>query len=388
MDESKKADAKVIFALTLVHFTGDFYSSFIHPLLPVLMEKYALSLTQVGLLAGLTRILAFIVQPASGYVADHHRTRLFILGGPLLAMLFIPLVGVASNFYLLLVFIAFGAIGQSMFHPTAAGMISTYAGRHFGFSMSIFNMGGTISYGFGPLFIAFVVQTYGLEASPWTMIVGVPLMFVLFKSVPLPQVESREDAGLIGSIRETLGGVWKEVALIWTVAVVRSFVGQSFLTFVPVMYTQEGHSLIAVGILISLFTMAGAVSGLLAGHLSDRCGYKPIFIITHLLTVPCLYLLLILPGNWVLLGAFLGGFFVMSTMPLSVAWAQEMAPRGRSMVSSLMMGLAFGTGGLMTPLTGKLADLYTIRSVLGVLTLVPLLSVLLIYFVPERKARA
>ncbi len=50
MTERTKTDVKVIFALTLIHFTGDFYVSFVSPLLPVFVDKFALSLAQVGLI--------------------------------------------------------------------------------------------------------------------------------------------------------------------------------------------------------------------------------------------------------------------------------------------------------------------------------------------------
>ena len=48
------------------------------------------------------------------------------------------------------------------------------------------------------------------------------------------------------------------------------------------------------------------------------------------------------------------------------------------MASSLMMGLAVGMGGLLTPVTGKLADIFTIRPVLAALAIIPLLTVVLI----------
>jgi len=96
----------VFISLTLVHFTGDVYSSFISPLLPVFFDKFSLSLTQVGFLAGVSRFLAFIVQPSAGYLADRYSTRFFILGGPLLAIVFIPLVGYATSFWTLILFIA------------------------------------------------------------------------------------------------------------------------------------------------------------------------------------------------------------------------------------------------------------------------------------------
>lgn len=385
MTEELKTDIKVIFVLTLVHFVGDFYMSFVTPLLPVFVEKFSLTLTQVGLITGISRFLAFIVQPPVGYIADHYRTRAFVLGGPLLAIAFIPLVGLAPSFIVLIILISLGSIGSSMFHPASAGMVSAYAGRNFGFSMSIFNAGGTIAFGLGPLFITYFVGLYGLGASPFTMILGLAIMALLFRIVPLPKGEGLKNLGFFSSIKEVLGAVWKSIALIWVVMVLRSFVGQSFLTFIPVLLGKEGYSLVSIGAIVSLFTIAGAISGLLAGRLSDRFGYKPIFFATHGLATPSLYLLVFLTGKWVYLGVFLAGFFVLATMPLGVAMAQELAPRGRSMVSSLMMGFAFGAGGMMTALTGKLADLFSIRPVLASLAIIPLLTTGLIALIHESK---
>jgi len=123
---------KVIFALTLVHFTGDFYSSFTAPLFPVFMEKLNLSLAQIGFIAGLNRFLAFIVQPTVGYLADRYQNRLFILGGLFLTVVFIPLSGLAPSFWPLLGLICVGSVGSSMFHPSVAGMVPLYSGRRTG----------------------------------------------------------------------------------------------------------------------------------------------------------------------------------------------------------------------------------------------------------------
>jgi FSR family fosmidomycin resistance protein-like MFS transporter len=376
---------KIMFALTLVHFIGDFYNSFITPLLPLFISKYSLTLAQAGMIAGLSRFLAFIVQPPVGYLADRHPTRFFALGGPLLVMVFIPLAGIAPTFWILLVCVSLGSIGSSMFHPTVAGMVSRYAGRNLGFSMSIFVMGGTLSFGIGPLFISWFVKNFGLGAMPLTTIIGLVVMVYLFKTVPLPVVEGLKDYGLWGSIREVFGAVWKPVVLIWLVMALRAFVAQSFLTFMPVLFAKEGYQLISIGSLVSLFTVAGAISGMVAGHMADRIGYKPVFIAAHALTMPCMLLLLYARGNWVFPASFMTGFFLMATLPLGVALVQKLAPRGKSMASSLMTGLAFGVGGMLTPLTGLLADLYSIRTVLGTLVVVPLVTILLIWLMPSES---
>jgi FSR family fosmidomycin resistance protein-like MFS transporter len=165
--------------------------------------------------------------------------------------------------------------------------------------------------------------------------------------------------------------------------VLRAVVGQSFITFAPVLMVQEGYSLVAAGGIFALFTAAGTFSGLLAGHLADRIGFKPVFLTFHALMTPALLLLMSSRGSWIYLGAFAAGFMVLATMPLGVAMAQQIAPRGRSMVASLMMGLAYGLGGLFTPVVGAFADAFGVRPVLMAISFLPPVTVVLILLFPK-----
>lgn len=380
---SSKTNMRVIFALTLVHFTGDFYSAFTTPLFPLFVDKMGLSLTQVGVIAGISRFLAFIVQPSAGYLADRYPSRLFSIGGLALAVVFIPLCGVASGFWTLLAVIALGSLGSSMFHPAVTGMVPVYAGPRAGLSMSIFNTGGTFAFGVGPLFITWYAVRFGLGAVPLTMVFGLAVTAYLYLTLPAPLVETTGAKGFLATVRESLGPAWKSIALIWLVMVLRALTGQSFMTFMPLLFVQEGYSLVSAGLIFALFTVAGTISGLVAGSLSDRIGPKPIFLFAHVLMTPVLLLFLQMRGNWVYPGALLAGGFVLATLPLGVVMAQTLAPRGRSMVASLMMGFAFGLGGIMAPLIGRLADLYSIRTVLTWAAWVPVLTVVLIARFPR-----
>ena len=100
---------------------------------------------------------------------------------------------------------------------------------------------------------------------------------------------------------------------------------------------------------------------------------------------PALWLLLQLDGNWVYLGAVIAGSFVLAPLPLGVTMAQTIAPKGRSMVASIMMGFAYGLGGAISPLVGRLADVFTIRPVLTVMTIIPLLVIPVIILFPTVK---
>lgn len=386
-EQIKSANIKIIFILTLVHFFGDFYSSFATPLIPVFVEKFSLTMAQVGLITGIIRFLAFIIQPSVGYFADRYQTRSFALGGLFLTIFFIPLSGIAPTYFLLTLVLAIGATGSSMLHPSVTGMIPAYAGRNTGFSMSVFNTGGTLAFGVGPIFIAWFVYKYGLSAMPATMIIGMAAMIFLYRVVPVPISEGLRYSGFIGSMKEILGKVWKPIFLIWAVMVLRAVIGQSFLTFIPVLLSTKGYSLISIGSIISIFIVAGTASGLVAGFLSDRIDFKKIFFVAHVLMTPALLLFLYAKGNWVYSGAFLAGLFVLATMPLGVVMAQELAPKGRSMVASLMMGLAYGLGGAFSPLTGKLADIFSIQTMLFNMAFIPLLTLGLIFFFPNIREK-
>ncbi len=382
---SDKADIKIIFALTLFHFTGDFYSAFTLPLLPVFVDKLALTLTQVGIITGVMRFLAFVVQPLVGYFADRYPTRLYAFGGLFLTAIFIPLSGIAPSFYLLVLLLAIGSAGSSIFHPSVTGMVPLFSGRQAGFSMSVFNTGGTLAFGVGPVFITWLVARYGLEAMPVTSLIGLSILVVLYRMIPPVEAELASGSGFLKSIQETLGEVWQAIVLIWLVMVLRAVTGQAFLTFMPVHLARKGHSLVAIGTVTALFVVAGTVSGLLAGYFSDKIEHKSIFYVAHALMIPALLIFLHSPGDWVYVGAFAAGFFVMATLPMGVVMAQQLAPRGRSMVASLMMGFAYGLGGLVSPLTGNLADTYSIETVLTCAAFLPLISLVLIYFFPRME---
>ena len=383
VDSTIKTHWKILIAISLVHFSGDFYSSFINPLYPVFMENLGLTLAQVGFLSGVSRFLMFIVQPLSGYWADRHPSRSFILIGLLMPILFIPLTGLTTGFYGLLLCIIMGSTGSSLFHPPATGMVPLYAGRKSGLAMSVFNTSGTLAFGVGPIFITWYVTRFSPRAMPVTMVLGLLIWMYFYYVIPKPQGEDMAQYGFFETIRQTLGGVWQPILLIWIVMVMRALVGQSLMTFMPVIWVQRGHSIVSAGILFSIFTISGTLAGILCGHLSDRMGYKRILWITHGLMTPLLLMFLLVPGKWIYPATMLAGGFNMASLPLGVVMAQKIAPKGRSMVASLMMGLAFGTGGVMSPVVGKLGDIFNIQSVLMILVCIPIFSLIPIYFIPE-----
>jgi FSR family fosmidomycin resistance protein-like MFS transporter len=213
-------------------------------------------------------------------------------------------------------------------------------------------------------------------------------MLTILKFIPKPEPQNTAGLNFWDSLKDSFAPVWKQIALLWIILVLRSFIDQSISTYLSFYYDRSGYSQVAIGFVIALIEVGGALSGLFCGYFADRLkSYKPLFYMSYLIACPILLLQLHASGIWVFINAFLAGSFIMATMPLGVAWAQQLAPKGRSMVSSLMMGLAWGVGGMLTPITGKFADLYGIKTALFFVAFMPLISLILIYGLPKEKSQ-
>ena len=205
MIETTHINKKAIFALFLIHFIGDFFQSFIRPLLPVMANKFELSLAQVGLITGIATFMAFLIQPLFGYLADRYKTRLILLVGSFVGAICIPMVGIAPYFWIVLVLIGLGSISSAIYHPTAAGMVSVYAGPRTGFAMSIFGLGGTLGFTLGPIVCSGYVTLMGLQRLPILTIFGLLVFVILFIMIPATEGDGHSRSDFFGTLKESLG---------------------------------------------------------------------------------------------------------------------------------------------------------------------------------------
>ncbi|HWV93901.1 MAG TPA: hypothetical protein VNZ24_06270, partial [Vicinamibacterales bacterium] len=102
-------------------------------------------------------------------------------------------------------------------------------------------------------------------------------------------------------------------------------------------------------------------------------------------SVPFLMIAPMLNGALFIFVLAVGGFLLQSTLPVNVTFAQLLAPISAATVSSLMMGFAWGTGGLTVPLVGMMADRVGIERALVVMSAMPLVAALLAVSLPSRN---
>ena len=95
---------------------------------------------------------------------------------------------------------------------------------------------------------------------------------------------------------------------------------------------------------------------------------------------------LLVPGPAALVFLTLGGFFLGSTLPVNITYAHAIAPVATGTVSSLMMGVAWGIGGLAVPLVGLAGDSVGLGPALTVVALLPAVAAVLTLRLRERAS--
>src|SRR5262245_18844557 len=97
--------------LSVAHFAVDAYSSFLSPLLPLIVSRLHLSLGSVGTLFALLAFTSSLSQPLFGMWADRLRRPWFVALGPLVAATFMSAVGLTGSFTALAAVVMLGGLG-------------------------------------------------------------------------------------------------------------------------------------------------------------------------------------------------------------------------------------------------------------------------------------
>jgi len=365
--------------MALAHMMVDGYGNILAPLLPLLITRLDLTLAAAGTMTMLFQLSASVAQVGFGHLADRWRPRLLVMAGPVLSVAVLSFVGLATTPMMLAIILILGGLGGAAFHPPAATLAHKLGGSRPGLAMSIYISGGTLGFSLGPLMFAPFAQRFGME---WTPVLALPgLLVIAFFLARVPRFEwtSPGSQGL-----RALVPYAKPLGLLYTIVVLRTMTSIAFATFLPVLLTRRGHSVAAAGVVVAVFLFASGVGGFFGGPAADRWGPRRVIAWSLVLATPFLFVAPLLDGAPFILALAVGGFFLQSTLPVNVVFGQALAPVSAATVSSLMMGFAWGTGGMTVPLTGYVADRIGIAPTLVVLSLVPLVAAALALPLPAR----
>jgi MFS transporter, FSR family, fosmidomycin resistance protein len=368
--------------VTWGHLLNDCYGSFLAPVLPLLIDKLSLSLAMASGLASITSISSAVFQPLYAIASDRIRGRFFIVVGPLLSTVCMSLIGVAPNAWLLGLLLLLAGVGSSAFHPQAVAAAGTVSGERKGFGISVFIFGGSVGFAIGPLAIIGAVHLWGLEHSYYAMVPG--LISVLLLGIFLQVPSGSSDRSRILSLTAAFKGTHTSMALLFAIAVIREVTRLAVVTFLPILLAQQGRSLVAGGITLALFSMGGALGGMIGGSLSDTWGRKAVILGSGLLCVPFLYGMFYTEGLLSMICLVLASGTLSGANSVIIAFAQELVPSRAGTASSLVMGFGWGVAGVFLIAFGSLADVISVPRALDIAATLPLLAAGLALALPRQ----
>jgi len=364
------------------HFITDIYQSFIIGLIPILALKFNLSLFKVGLLTATGTIANSLFSPIFGYFSDRHGLKYYLIAGPLFTSIFLSLIGIIPNYYLLLLFLFLGNLSIAAYHPASAAIAGHFGGDKKGLGSSIINFGGNLGYSIGSLLIILVTEKLNIYFTPIAIIPGLIVVIFLFKFAP--DIKSNnEQVYSIDSLRIKKSNKEKIYMLLLIMFAEYSLyiLWITLLTYMPLYFTGLNVTLINIGVILFLFGMLGGAGGLLTGFIFDR--FKKGFIIIQIafaLSIPLFFFTFKTTGLTSIILFILGGFFLISIQPVCIRMAQDIMPENMSLASSLILGFSPGIAAITMIFLGKAADIIGIEALVNYELILILFTIILLFF--------
>ena len=350
------------------HAIKHVFNSALPILLPLMKLDRGLSVTQYGALFTFRNITSGGTTMVAGYLGERFANR----SG---AMLFISLalmgvsyflLGVAPNFFWIVLVIFLVGIGPSLYHPPAIASLSRKFPDRRGFAISLHGTGGSVGEVLGPLIVGLVTTetfkvgslitvTY-LVAFQWDEVFRISvipalffavLVYLMMRNIPSVETGSSSIKDYFGDLGSLLK-VWNMLGLILVTAL-RSM-GQSAIQSFLILYLMspidEGglnKTALMAGLFISGSQAVGIFAQPVMGWVSDRYGRK-IVLVPSMTALGLLFIALNFAedGYQLWINVLVMGAFVYSLHVIFIAAAMDVSEgKAQSTVVSLIYGASF-----------------------------------------------
>ncbi|MBN2147754.1 MAG: MFS transporter [Anaerolineales bacterium] len=355
--------------ITAGHFVHDIYSAFLAPLLPQIIEKLSLSLTQAGSLPAIMQ-LPSLLNPFIGYLDDKINLRILVILAPAITATTMSAIGLAPNYLSLILLLIVTGLSIAAFHSPSPAMVARVSGRQVGKGMSFYMAAGELGRTLGPLVAVWGVSTFGLQGIYRLAVIGWASSLVIFLRFRGIQIHTSRSTGFRAIFLES----WKLFLLLAALTLARNFLTVSLGIYMPTLLASEGASLVAAGGALAWYQLAGVGGAFLGGTLSDRIGRRAVLLFTLLIS-PLLALLFLQVEGWVMALVLLFlGLLSLSPQPVLLAFVQDQFPRHRSAANGIYMALSFIMMSITSLTIGILGDVIGLRSAFVWSALISLLA--------------
>ena len=371
----------VILMVAGAHLCNDLIQSMLTATYPLLEEKYRLTFAQVGCISLVYQFTASILQPVIGFYTDKHPKPYLLSLGMVSTTFGLCLLGLANQFYLLLVAAAFLGVGSSTFHPEASRVARNASAGRYGLAHSAFQVGGNLGSSLGPLLVSFVVLKYNRQANIlWFVCIGV-LAIALLSRISAWSAHHLAASKHKKAVNRVLPYDRHKTVLALFILAVLIFSKYFYMASMSNYYSFYLIEKFALPkqtavLFLFLFLACVAIGTFAGGPIGDRVGRKYVIWFSILGAAP---FTLALPyanlwGTAVL--SCLIGLIISSAFAAIIVYAQELIPGRVGLIAGLFFGLMFGMSGIAAAVLGYVADKTSLQLIFKFCSFLPLLGML------------
>ncbi len=338
-----------VFLLSFAHLTHDIYTSFLAPVLPLLIQKLGINVTEASLLDVIRRIPA-LFNPYLGLIVSRKDIRFFTIISPVTTAIFMSLIGIAPNYIILLILLFLAGISAQIFHISTPSIVKEVTPK-MGFGMSMFMVGGELARTVAPLIATAAISLWGLEGLWKTSVFAVFASFFLWWQLGKingdfkPKTKQKADFKIFLEYKNfflTIAGFM----------FFQSFAKIFFSFYLPLYLTHTGETLARANISLSFFQFFAIIGTFMSGNIADKIGNKKTLISSTVLAVVSMPLFIFL--HMIYLPLILLGLSLFSTGPVMLSIIHHQ--KNSTALNGVYMMLAFLIPAVVTFLIGIFSD--------------------------------
>jgi MFS family permease len=344
-------DVKVLSLISTGHFVSHFYMLSLPALFIFLNQDLGISYTLLGAMLSARYLATGATQLPAGFLVDRYGARAILLTGMFLMVTAFALMAFASSYWLLLVLVIIGGIGDAVFHPADYAILngSVSEGR-MARAFSVHTFSGHLGFAAAPAAITLMATLWDWRlALLVTAGLGYAILALLIiQSSSLkddtvkPKRHKRAGPGIegAGQVRKDTFGDHARLLLSRPVLVLFAFFAMSSLAgnglhsfSIPALNALHGTSAVDAGFAVGAYMLVSSLAVLAGGWISDRIRRQDHFAAcAYALSIVAVLLIAFFSLHYVLLVLFFGfaGFCHGVIRPARDMMVREVTPEGSS----------------------------------------------------------
>ncbi len=287
------------------HFLSHFYVLCLPPMFLAWQDAFHVSFAELGLTVALMSGTTAILQTPVGFLVDRHGARRFLIGGALLMSLSIAAMGLATEFWQVLLLAVTSGIGNSVIHPADYAILSGSVDKdRMGRSFALHTFSGNLGFSAGPPIAALLMAAVGWREALLIMgLLGVPVVVSILLQSRILVDQQRFEPTHAGAVSLTARDLLtsRTMLLFFVFFMLGAMAGggvQAWL--VTVLHTVQGMPLEQAAVALTAYMAGSTVGVLVGGWFADSFKRHILPFVVGLTTLSAV---LILAVNWLWLPA-------------------------------------------------------------------------------------